>query len=58
MTRMDRLTEEQYRVLLKRITEALEKAKYYPATVKGWEGPERVAKEVLRPYGPYTPHGK
>jgi hypothetical protein len=52
MSAMKRLTLEQYRVLLKRITEALDKAKYFPPTVGGYDGPERVAEEVLRPYAP------
>ena len=46
------LSTEQHRILLKRITSALEKAKYQPATVGGWDGPELAAKEVLRPYVP------
>jgi hypothetical protein len=47
---MDKLTPELHRILLKRITAALEKAKFDPATVAGWEGPARVAEEILRPY--------
>ena len=49
---MPRLTAEQYRVLLKRITDALDNAKYRPVTVGGWDGPARAAEEVLRPYAP------
>jgi hypothetical protein len=52
MSAMKRLTPEQYRVLLKRITDALDKAKYHPASVGGWDGPAVVAEEVLRPYAP------
>jgi hypothetical protein len=44
------LSTEQYRILLKRITGAIEKAKYTPAAVGGWDGPELAAKEVLRPF--------
>ena len=47
-----RLTAEQYRVLLNRIKDALDKAKYHPATVGGWDGPAVVAEEVLRPFAP------
>lgn len=46
------LDEEQHRILLDRITAALTKAKYSPVTVAGEDGPERVAREVLRPYAP------
>lgn len=46
------LTPEQHRILMKRITAALEKAKYYPSTVNGWDGPAKVADQVLRPYSP------
>jgi hypothetical protein len=52
MCKMTRLTPEQYRVLLKRITAALDNAKYKPATVGGWDGPALAAEEVLRPYAP------
>lgn len=45
---MDRLTPELHRILLKRITAAIEKAKYYPALVT----PKVTAAEVLRPYLP------
>jgi hypothetical protein len=52
MKGMFRLTPEEYRVLLKRITAALDRAKYHPATVGGWDGPGKAAEEVLRPYAP------
>jgi hypothetical protein len=52
MCKMARLTPEQYRVLLKRITKALDKAKYYPASVGGVEGPAKAAEAVLLPYAP------
>lgn len=49
---MKPLDAEQHRILLDRITAALTKAKYEPATVAGKDGPNRVAREVLRPYEP------
>jgi len=41
-----KLSPELERVLLKRITAAIERAKYYPASIT----PSVAAKEVLRPY--------
>lgn len=43
---MEHLTSELHRILLKRISKALHKAKYEPASVD----PETVAAEVLRPF--------
>lgn len=45
---MDKLTPELARILKKRIAAALDKAKYYPATVD----PELLAAEVIAPYLP------
>ena len=44
---MDKLTPELHRILLKRITKALRKARYEPAAVMDEEA---AAAEVLRPY--------
>lgn len=49
---MNNLDDEQHRVLLGRIIEALDDAKYYPATVGGVDGPARVAAQALKPYQP------
>lgn len=43
---MDKISEEFARILEKRIRRALEKAKYYPATVDI----NAAAREVVRPY--------
>ena len=45
---MKPLTAEQARVLKKRITKAIDKAKYYPA----FSDPETMAADVVRPYLP------
>ncbi len=45
---MEKLNSELHRILLKRVTAALERAKYYPATVT----PPAEAEKVLRPWAP------
>mgnify|MGYP001612485543 CR=1 FL=1 len=49
---MKPLEPEMYRVLLQRITKAIRKAKYHPASA---ENEEAIATEVLRPYAPKAP---
>jgi hypothetical protein len=49
---MKNLDQEQYRILLKRITKAIHGARYEPAKFKD-EGAE--AAEVLRPYVTHPP---
>lgn len=46
---MKPLTEEMHRILLKRITSALRRARYEPGAVLDEEA---AAREVLRPYAP------
>ena len=52
-----RLTKEQYAAILKALTAALEDAKYYPATVGGWFGPEAKAKKILKRFAPLDMEG-
>ena len=40
------LSDEMHRILVKRITKALEAARYYPATIH----PEEDAKKLLEPF--------
>jgi hypothetical protein len=55
---MKPLTEEQYRILHKRIAKAIYKAKYTPMTVIGVDGHDRAAAEVLEPYRPRPAHNE